>query len=118
MIRKLLYLSGPFSADPVRCSRAAMLAATAIYRHTEFSPVVPHLTLMWDLLTPMSYEDWMTIDFAILARCHAITRLPGESPGAEREVEFAAKLGIPLLPFSNFIGPVQTAYSYAVGASL
>ncbi len=106
--RPLLYLAGPYSADPVLCSRAAMVAGTAIYRHTHFVPVVPHLSILWDEITPMPYEDWLAIDFAVIARCHAITRLPGESPGADLELVHAEQVGVPLVPF-NELGPMVTS---------
>ncbi len=110
MTRPLLYLAGPYSADPVICSRAAILTATAIYRNTAFAPVVPHLSLFWHTLIPMPYEDWLEIDFAIIARCHAITRLPGESPGADRELEHAKQHDVPLVPFDELGSAVTVAY--------
>jgi len=42
---------------------------------------------------------WMVVsaqwDFAWLRRCDAILRLPGHSPGADREMAAAAEQGIP-----------------------
>ena len=113
MTRKLLYLAGPYSADPTVCTRVALITATAIYERTEFVPVVPHLSHLWHLVTPMSYEDWLTIDLAILERCHAITRLPGESAGADREVARALQLELPMIEFSTFSQAVLHAYEGA-----
>lgn len=115
MSRPLLYVAGPFSADPVISTRIALVTATAIYERTEFVPVVPHLTFFWHLVTPMPYESWLDIDLTVLERCHAITRLPGESPGADREVAHALKLGLPLLEFAAFSQAVLHAYAYAAG---
>lgn len=33
---------------------------------------------------------------AVLERCDAVLRLPGESPGADREVHYAISLGKPV----------------------
>ena len=100
--RPLLYVAGPYSSDPVIGTRLALVTAMAIYERTEFVPVVPHLTFFWHLVTPQPYDVWLDIDLTVLERCHAITRLPGESAGADREVEHAIKIGLPLLEFSGF----------------
>lgn len=62
-----------------------------------FVPFVPHLvSSSWDVISPKSYEDWMEYDMAWLAQCDCLLRLPGESLGADREVEFARERGIPV----------------------
>lgn len=114
MSRPVLYVAGPYSADPVICTRVALVTATAIYERTEFVPFVPHLSHFWHLVTPMAYDSWLDIDLTILERCHAITRLPGESPGADREVARAAQIGLPLLDFAGFPQPVIHAHAYAM----
>lgn len=113
MTRKLLYVAGPYSSDPVVCTRVALMTATAIYERTEFVPVVPHLSHFWHLLTPLPYEDWLAIDFALLERCHAITRLPGDSPGADREVARALQLELPMIEFTAMAQAVQHAHACA-----
>ena len=49
------------------------------------------------------YEDYMTIDLAMLAQCDKIIQLPGShnSPGAKRELEKAKELGLPLIHFDH-----------------
>ena len=42
------------------------------------------------------YEEWMKVGFEWLKVCHALLRLKGESPGADREVECARDNGIPV----------------------
>jgi hypothetical protein len=58
---------------------------------------VPHLCHFRHLFNPRSYEHWMKLDLAWLAKCDVLVRLPGESPGADREVVEANRLGIPVL---------------------
>jgi hypothetical protein len=115
MPRPLLYISGPYSADPVLHTRITVLTATAIYQHTEFVPVIPHLSHFWHLITPLPYDNWLEIDLSILARCHAITRLPGESPGADRELQYAAQLELPVISIEDMGQPVTVAYRQAAG---
>src|SRR5262245_4266292 len=117
-ILPLLYVSGPFSADPLLYTRATLMVSTAIYQHTEFVPFVPHLTLLWHMLTPMPYEDWLSIDLTVLTRCHAITRLPGDSPGADREMAYAQQLELPLIEFDSLPQVVKNAYTPALALLL
>lgn len=114
MTRKLLYVAGPYSNDPVLCTRVALITATAIYERTEFVPFVPHLSHLWHLVTPLPYEAWLAMDLAILERCHAITRLPGDSPGADREVSRALQLELPMIEFSTFSQAVLHAHATAL----
>ena len=59
------------------------------------SPYVPHLCLFWHFLSPLGYEDIMRVDMEFVVVCEALIRLPGISPGADREVRVAQQHGIP-----------------------
>lgn len=59
-------------------------------------PFVPHLTMLWDAISPHPYADWLAYDLHWLRVCHAVLRLPGESNGADKECEEAERLGIPV----------------------
>jgi hypothetical protein len=45
-----------------------------------------------------TYEDWMQVDFVLLAACKAVLALPGwdKSSGTRRELIFAGDRGIPV----------------------
>jgi len=60
-------------------------------------PFVPHLFDLVDPRDELGYERWMALDLDWLSRCDALVRLPGASPGADREVAAAGRLGIPVL---------------------
>lgn len=96
---KRIYVAGPYSSCPVTGVRNACQAADAIVEcgHAAY---IPHLTMLWDLVTKKSYEEWLAIDLAWLPVCDAVLRLPGKSAGADREVAMAADLGIPV--FTSF----------------
>lgn len=94
----LVYLAGPYSqGDPVQNTHETVHLATALWESGLLVPVVPHLSLLWHAITPLPYEDWMALDLHLLAKCEAVYRLPGESPGADREVAYAEARGIPVL---------------------
>lgn len=93
-----LYIAGPYSADPEACTLRAIDAFHAVL-DLGLYPFLPHFTHYAHLRRPRPYEDWMALDFGWLDACHALLRLPGMSPGADREVARANEMGIPV--FTN-----------------
>ena len=91
----LVYLAGPITADPLAAPRQA-LEVFAPLRALGLVPFLPQLTVLAEMIQPRGYEEWMGYDFDVIARCQALVRLPGESPGADREVEWAETLGLPV----------------------
>lgn len=92
----LVYVAGPMShGDQVLNVRAGVLAGLQIQQagHLAF---VPHLNYYMHFLMPMPYEFWLSMDLRMLKRCDCLVRLPGHSPGADREVELAKTLGMPI----------------------
>lgn len=61
-----------------------------------YMPFAPLLSHYHDMECPRDYESWMEYCFAWLEDCDYLVRLPGESSGADREDEYARKLGIPV----------------------
>lgn len=91
-----VYVAGPYTLGDVALNvRAAVLAAETL-RNAGHFPYVPHLSHYWHTMFPRGYEDWMELGLAYLITCHAMVRLPGESPGSDREVAFARAHGIPV----------------------
>ena len=105
-----IYVAGPYTGgDPVINVRNACLAGEALVAkgHT---PVVPHLFHLWHLCSPHDYEYWLSLDRGLLGLCDALVRLPGVSPGAHREVEWAMGLGL-----SIFLGVDDVPYAPGAG---
>jgi hypothetical protein len=93
---KTVYIAGPYSGGNTEDNvRAALMAAHAIM-DLGATPFVPHLSHYLHLLRPRSYEEWMDYDFVWLDRSDALLRLPGISPGAEREVKRMQALNRPV----------------------
>lgn len=61
-----------------------------------FSPYIPHLSHFWHMIRPRPYEFWVAHDMTFLECCNALLRLPGDSPGGDREVARANELNIPV----------------------
>ena len=91
----LVYIAGPYSTDPVGNTRRALDVAHT-FRCRGIAPIVPHLSLLTDLVYPMDYEQYLVEDLEIVRRCDAVYRLTGPSVGADREVAHAMQHEIPI----------------------
>lgn len=99
----LLYVAGPYTRpDPVINTHGACKFATAIYEAGLWTPMVPHITLVWHAITPRPINFWYALDLAHMSRCDAIVRLPGDSTGADAEVAYAREIDLPIIPFESF----------------
>jgi hypothetical protein len=61
-----------------------------------FAPFLPLLSHFQHMIHQQSYEVWMEQDMTWVASCDCLLRLPGQSSGADREVERAKEVGIPV----------------------
>jgi len=104
---KLVYCAGPYSLpDPVENIHNACKVADGVLA-LGYIPVVPHLTGLWHLVSPKPYGVWLAIDLEILAKCDYCYRYGGDSVGADREVEFCQKRGIPVVYDLNKLPKVR-----------
>ncbi len=84
-----IFISGPYAnPDPVVNTRNAILAGEEVARLGHI-PFIPHLNIQWHMICPHEPDFWYQYDLKWLAICDAILRLPGESLGADREIEYA-----------------------------
>ena len=91
-----VYVAGPISkGDFVVNTRRAIDTAEEL-RKQGYVPYVPHLDFLWRLIYPLTWDEILTFDEEWVSQCHALLRLYGYSPGADREVRLAEKLGIPV----------------------
>jgi len=100
-----VYVSGPYTADPVSCTARAIDVGQVLL-HAGHAPFVPHLSHYWETLHHVNdCEFWMQIDLEWVRRSDVIIRIPGQSSGADREVELARELGIPVFEWVDTIRP-------------
>ena len=94
---KRVYVAGPIGNLEGRAARVrdAIAMGELLWREG-FWPFVPHLFVQWGDRFEHSYEEWMGIDAVWLRQCEAVFRMPGESPGADREVAWARANGVPV----------------------
>jgi hypothetical protein len=91
-----VYIAGPYTKGDVAVNVRMALKAAHEIREMGFTPFCPHLTHFWHMLFPREYKDWLEMDLVWLEQCQCVVRLPGESSGADGEVERAEELGIPV----------------------
>lgn len=100
----IVFVSGPYSAttheERVANVNRACQAALGVLARGHW-PFVPHLSHFFDeyvadthgfRLEADTYYDW---DLALLERCDGLLYL-APSPGADRELEMARELGLPV----------------------
>jgi hypothetical protein len=95
MNKSLIYIAAPYTSNPEANVKKALEAADKLWE-LGYVPFVPHLTHLWHTQSPKPYEQWIEMGSAVLERCDGLLRLPGESPGADREMEIAQKLDMPI----------------------
>lgn len=94
MIR--VYVAGPITKGNVMHNiYNAIKVGDELLAHG-FVPFVPHVTCLWDIVSPHSYEEWCKWDDEWLKQCHCVLRMVGESTGADAECELAKNLGMPV----------------------
>lgn len=95
--RTRVYVAGPYSGGDVAQNVARAMDIADDLLRGGFAPFCPHLSHFLHLHHPHDYETWMALDMAWLAACDVLVRIPGESPGADREVAEAEAIGIPVV---------------------
>ena len=94
MKQMVVYISSPYSlgsqADNVRVQldRAHRILD---YGHVPYAPLLSHFLHIY---RARPYADWLRMDTAIIPRCDVLLRLPGESKGADAEVDHAVSHAI------------------------
>lgn len=91
-----VYIAGPLGQSMAnRNVHKAMKAGNDVL-NAKMHFYIPHLMWHFNNKFPKSYEQWMAEDFFWLDKCDCLLRIPGESPGADREVEYALQHGKPV----------------------
>jgi hypothetical protein len=98
---KKIFISGPYTnGDVAQNVKKSMDAANALIE-LGFAPYCPHLTHFLHMNNFQKYEKWLEIDLIYLECCDGVLRLFGESNGADKEVEYAEKIKLPVFKDYN-----------------
>jgi len=93
----LIYVAAPYThPDPISNTRRAFDTADFLMTNVRCVAVVPHASMLWDLVSPRPPEWWYSYDLHLLSRCDAVFRVAGLSAGADAEVHHAERIDIPV----------------------
>ncbi len=91
-----VYIASPYTlGDVVVNVRESLLIADKLVE-LGYAPYPPLYAHFWHFLSPKPYEIWVKLDEEWVLRCDVLLRMPGESSGADAEVELAKENGIPV----------------------
>jgi hypothetical protein len=104
-----VYIAGPYASDPRSNTVRAIEYGVALREAgPDIVPVIPHLFHFAQTVSPHDEAFWLAWDFDLLAGCDAIIRLPGESKGADAEVDRAVGLGLVVVVISDLAHAVPS----------
>lgn len=112
---KLGYVSGPYSAKTKEGIQANIAKADAVGRELlamGHCPVVPHKnTAGWEDDERFEWQQFIDADLALLAQCDFMVMTDGwvKSKGANIEVDFARKNGIPVYASVSLVPELEEA---------
>jgi len=102
-MKSKVYISGPYTIpDPVENTRDAIKLADTLFMRG-YIPFVPHLNMLWHIVSPKQEADWLNWDIEWLRACDYIIRIPGKSKGADFEMRMAKQWGIPELKLESLL---------------
>lgn len=93
-----VYIAGPITLGNSFHHMRTAIKAAEYFLQNGLQPYVPHLNLVWQMCidTQRHEDEWLRYDFEWLRVCDALYRFPGESYGADKEVEIAGYWQIPV----------------------
>lgn len=93
-----VYIASPYTKGDCAVNvRRQMLCADTLMS-AGYAPYAPlPATHFQHMMQPRSYEEWTSQDLEWVEACDVLLRLDGESTGADGEVAFAKKIGIPVV---------------------
>lgn len=96
-MRKIkVYIASPYTIGDVALNVKTQLDAAHELMNCGFVPFVPLYSHFQHMIHPRPYDEWLELDMEWLPVCDCVLRLPGESKGADKEVEKAGFYGIPI----------------------
>lgn len=95
-MRPRIYICGPVTKGDRTHNFSQACIAQRELMAAGFAPFNPMLSMMHPDAYLIEHEDWMAADLPWVEVADALLRLPGESVGADREVEYARQKNIPV----------------------
>ena len=94
--RMLVYIAAPYTKGDIGINLHRVFDVADQIIDMGHTPIIPHLTHLWHIVSPKPWEFWLKYDEAFLDISDAVLRLNGDSIGADMEVKRARELCIPV----------------------
>lgn len=91
-----IYIASPYTIGDVAVNVKRQLDVADELMDMGFAPFAPLYSHFQHMAHPRPYTDWIKVDLEWVAACDCVLRLDGESKGADGEVEYAKRIGIPV----------------------
>lgn len=91
-----VYIASAYTKGDVAVNVKVQLDAYNTLLEAGFAPFAPLMSHFNHMAHPQPYHVWTTVDMEWVRRCDIVLRIPSESSGADKEVEFARLLGKPV----------------------
>jgi len=91
---KRVYIASPYSKGDQAVNVRNQMDHAEMLMNLNFVPYAPLLSHFQHLVHPRPIEDWYKFDNEWVKACDYLLRLPGESKGADDEVELAIRHGV------------------------
>lgn len=88
-----VYIASPYTKGDVAVNVKVQLDCANDLMNLDFAPFAPLYSHFQHMAHPRPYADWIKVDLEWVLRCDCLLRLPGESSGADGEVEYAKENG-------------------------
>lgn len=92
-----VYIASPYTQGDTGRNVKAQIDTFIALMDNGYLPFAPLLTHFVHMAHPKPYDYWTAYDDEWLKTCDVLLRLPGESPGADREEGIAQYLNIPIV---------------------
>jgi hypothetical protein len=111
--KPMVYVAGPISGGNVLFNIRCGIIMGEYLRKGGYVPFVPHHSAMTEIVTGgVPWSDWLEYDEQIIMRCDALYRIEGVSKGADREVDFARSIGVPVFVTTEGLNEWRDAVYY------
>lgn len=91
-----VYIASPYTNGDVAVNVKVQIDSFAELMDAGFAPFAPLYSHFQHMVHPRDYNKWLELDFEWIPVCDCLLRLPGESAGADKEVQLALSLGKPI----------------------
>jgi hypothetical protein len=91
-----VYIASAYTKGDVAINVKAQMDAANILIEHGYVPFVPLYSHFQHMAHPQPYKTWLALDLEWVKVCDCMLRLPGASKGADKEVEYAKEIGMPI----------------------